>query len=128
MVKVKQSPDGDFSNRKTSHNRPPPARTARGREKQLTSLAYDQVELMLLEGTAPVPILLELLKSGSEREGLNRQRIEAEIEYSRKKTAQVGEEERVAEQNAEVIRAITHYRGEDDASAYEMYDVKGPKT
>ena len=55
-----------------------PAISPDAREKQLISLAIDLAEQQLKDGTASSQVITHFLKMGSEREKLERERLEEE--------------------------------------------------
>jgi hypothetical protein len=56
----------------------PPATTPQGRENQVISLAYDVAEKQLLSGNASSQVITHFLKLGTERERLERLKLEQE--------------------------------------------------
>lgn len=73
VTRPRKDPDQPASNGR-------PATTPQGRENQMVSLAYDLVEQRLRDGTASATETTMLLKFGSMRERLERQRISHENE------------------------------------------------
>lgn len=92
----------------------PPALTVEGRENQLISLAVDQAEKQLREGTASSQVLVHYLKLASTREKREKEKMEAEIELLRaKKDAARAEVER-GELYIKAVEAMRTYQGADD--------------
>lgn len=99
----------------------PPALTVEGRENQLISLAVDQAEKQLREGTASSQVLVHYLKLASTREKREKEKMEAEIELLRaKKDAARAEVER-GELYIKAVEAMRTYQGADDYQE-DIYD------
>lgn len=99
-----------------------PARTPRGRELQLTALAYEQAERMLIEGKAPTPVIMHYLKLDSERERLEREKLELEKELLRARAQNMRAMSSSAELYGEALAAFRGYRGEDVEEEFD-YDA-----
>ena len=112
------------SRRDRSHEslpKPPPATTAEAREKQMVSLAFDQAELQLREGTAPAPVLVHFLKLGTERDKLERAELEYKSKLLEKKIKDIDTAQNMEALQKEAIRAMTEYKGQagdDDEDDY----------
>lgn len=102
--------------------RRPPAKTPEARENQLINLAYDQAELLMIEGRAGAPIIVHFLKMGTERDKLEIERLRNESEYLKKKTEMVDQGERMEALVREATEAMTMYRGDAEPEEYEVYD------
>lgn len=89
-----------------------PASTPEGRENQLTALAYDRAEEMLLDGTASSQVVTFFLKLGSTKQRLEMEKLREENELLRAKTSNIKSQERSEQKFDEVIAAIKTYRGE----------------
>lgn len=105
-------------------NRPrrPPATTPEGRERQLISMAYDQAELQLLEGSAPAPVVVHFLKLATEREKLEREKLKAAIELDKKKVEQTDQAARLESLYSDAIEKMTIYQGNGNREDYDVYD------
>lgn len=88
-----------------------PALTPEARENQLIALAYDLAEQQLLDGTASSQVVTELIKSGSTRRRLEKEKLEQEIELMRAKTESIESAQRVEELYKNAIDAMQIYNG-----------------
>lgn len=87
--------------------------TPEGREQYLTSLAIDQVEEQLLNGTASSAVLVHYLKLANNRQDLERQKMEREIELLEAKRDQIASAARSEELLERAIEAMRSYRPSD---------------
>ena len=94
-------------------NRHAPAKTPKGRENQLISLAVDLAEKQLQEGTASSQVITQFLKLGTERERLEREKLEQENLLIREKVNAIRAAERVEELYANAIAAMKAYGGNE---------------
>lgn len=94
-------------------NRHAPAKTPKGRENQLISLAVDLAEKQLQEGTASSQVITHFLKLGTERERLEREKLEQENLLIREKVNAIRAAERVEELYANAIAAMKTYGGNE---------------
>lgn len=115
MASSKKSPEG----LKQSRPPQPPATTPEGRENQLIGLATDLVEKQIREGTASSQVLTHYLKTGSGRERLERQRLEAENDLLRKKIEEMGTAKRVEELYESALSAMRGYSGDRSTDAFD---------
>nr|DAT78520.1 MAG TPA: hypothetical protein [Caudoviricetes sp.] len=92
----------------------PPALTVEGRENQLISLAVDQAEKQLREGTASSQVLVHYLKLASTREKREKEKMEAEIELLRAKEIAARAEVERGELYRKAVEAMRRYQGADD--------------
>lgn len=89
----------------------PPARTPEARESQLIALAMDLVEKRLREGTASSQETVTIIKLGSEKERLERERLRKENELIDAKTEAIKSAKRIEELYADAIKAFGVYSG-----------------
>lgn len=89
----------------------PPARTPEARESQLIALAMDLVEKRLREGTASSQETVTIIKFGSEKERLERDRLRKENELIAAKTEAIKSAKRIEELYADAIKAFGRYSG-----------------
>lgn len=89
----------------------PPARTPEARESQLIALAMDLVEKRLRDGTASSQETVTIIKFGSEKERLERDRLRKENELITAKTDAIKSSKRVEELYADAIKAFGRYSG-----------------
>lgn len=79
-------------------------------------LANKLAEKQLREGTASTAVITHYLKLGSERERLEREKLEKENELLRAKTENIESAKQIKELYAEAINAMKTYNGQ------EVYD------
>lgn len=96
-----------------------PALTPEARENQLIALSMDLVEQRLRDGTASSQEVTHFLKLGSQKERLERQKLEEENKLLKAKTDALQSAKRVEELYADAIQAFSSYRsspepGSDD--------------
>jgi hypothetical protein len=97
------------SNRRPSR----PAMTEEGREDQLISLAYEEAERQMRQGTAPAQIVTHFLKMGSTREAAEQRRLENENLLLSAKVDAMQSAKRVEELMEEALAAFRTYSGQD---------------
>ncbi len=95
-----------------------PALTPEAREKQMIALAMDRAEQQLLDGTASSQVITHFLKLGSERERLERERLEEENQLLRAKTKALEDSADMKEMCERAIKAMRDYTGVNDADEY----------
>ena len=98
---------------------PSQATTAGKRENELIALAFDLVEERLRAGTASSQETTHFLKLASERERLEREKLEAEIEFTKTKKKSVESSDRLEELMANAINVFTskyEWQGDDTGS------------
>lgn len=83
------------------------------REKQLVSAAMDLAEKQLREGTASSQVMTHFLKAGSEREKLERRRLESENEVLTAKVEAMASAQRIETLYAAALDAMREYQGRD---------------
>lgn len=98
----------------SASSRRPPATTAQGRENQVIAIAYDIAEKQLLAGTASSQVITHFLKLGTERERLERLRLEQETLLTQAKIEQLASAARVEELYAEAMDAFRGYQPSKD--------------
>lgn len=91
-------------------SRRPPATTPQGRENQVVALAYDVAEKQLLSGTASSQVITHFLKLGTERERLERVKLEQETLLAQAKVEQLASAARIEELYAEAMDAFRGYQ------------------
>ena len=90
------------------------ASTPEGRENELINMAYDEVALRISNHEATSAELVHFLKMGSEKERLERLKLETEMELQRAKTVAI-EESRSMEQIAkDAMEAFKRYSGTEE--------------
>ena len=99
-----------------------PAVNPQDRENQLISLATDLLEQRLREGTASAQEITHLLKSGSVREQLERERLRYETKLLEARTQQISDAARMEELYANAINAMKTYQGQEIPDEYYYGD------
>lgn len=94
--------------------RRPRARTTEEREQQLVAAAIDLAEKQILEGRVSAQVLTHYLKLGSEREKLERARLQRENELLSAKVEALASSARAEEMFEEAVRAMRAYSGRDE--------------
>lgn len=95
-----------------------PAMTPEARENQMIALAMDAAERQLLDGSASSQVITHFLKLGTERERLEREKLEKENELLRAKTEAIESGEEMKGLYEEAIKAMRNYAGQGDADEY----------
>ena len=91
--------------------RRPPARTPEAREAELVSLALDNIEQQLIEGTASSQILVQLLRTSSTRDRLEREKIINETEKIKSQRAALESQANVEALYENAVEAMRNYGG-----------------
>lgn len=95
-----------------------PAMTPEDQEDQLISLAVDLAVKRLREGTASNQLVSEIIKLGTTKERLAKEKLQRENEMLRAKTEAIEASRRNGEMYAEALKAMREYAGvqaiEDD--------------
>lgn len=97
-------------NKKATTNRPP-ATTPEAQENRLIALAISQAESMLESGKAPTSMVNYLLKLGTTREALEKEKLNRENELLRAKVDAIESGKEVRELYAEALQAMRSYSG-----------------
>lgn len=103
----------------TTVKRGRPALTPEGREGQLVSLAIDLAEQQLREGTASSQVITHYLKLGTERERLERERLEEENKLLRAKTEALEAQKESKIQYEKILKALRNYNGMGEPDEYD---------
>lgn len=102
--------------------RRPPARTPEARERQLVAQAFDLAEKQIRQGTASAAVITHVLKLGSERERLERERLVRENELLRAKVDQLASAKNVEELYRDALNAMRAYSGQEvEEDDYDDY-------
>ena len=88
-----------------------PAETPEARENQMISYAVDLAEKQLREGTASSQVITHYLKLGTQKEKLEREKLQLEKDLLIAKTEALQSQKRVEELYAEAINAMQVYSG-----------------
>lgn len=89
----------------------PPATTDEGRENRLISLAYDLVEQRLIDGTATSSETTAVLRLGTAKARLEKEKLEQEVKLAAAKTNAIESTKRVEELMEQAIKAFQSYSG-----------------
>ena len=90
------------------------ASTSEGRENELINMAYEEVARRIANHEATSAELVHFLKMGSERERLEREDKEAEMELKRAKTIALEEGRSMEAIAKEAIEAFKAYSGVEE--------------
>lgn len=90
------------------------ASTPEGRENELIDMAYNEVARRIASHEATSAELVHFLKMGSEKERLERSKIEAEMELQRAKTVAIEEGRSMEAIAKEAMEAFKRYSGVED--------------
>lgn len=104
-------------------SRPIPAPTPEGRENQLIAAAVNLAEKQLLDGTASPSVITHYLRLASDKERLEREKLERENELLRAKAEAYESNRRTEEMYTKAIEAMRRYSGystgDDEEDIYE---------
>jgi hypothetical protein len=92
----------------------PPATTPQARENQLIGMAYDEAERQFTSRTASSQVITHFLKLGTAKEGLERQKLEAENRLLAARVKSMADDSNSAKLYEDAIKA---FRGYQDGSA-----------
>lgn len=96
----------------------PKGSTPEARENQMISLAVDLAEKQLMEGTASSQVITHFLKLATEKERLEREKLEEENKLLKAKTEAIQSQKRIEEMYAQALCAMKQYAGQDDNDEY----------
>lgn len=101
--------------------REPPALTVEGRFDQLINLAVDLAEERLLDKSASNQLIAEIIRYGSQKEKLTREKIQRETEMLEAKASALKAQETSVKLYAEAMKAMRSYTtGIDEDSEEEV--------
>ena len=90
------------------------ASTPEGRENEMIMLAYQEVERRIRDHTATSQELCHFLKMGSEKERLEREKLEVEMELQRVKAEAIESGRHMEELYNNAIAAMKLYSGSEE--------------
>jgi hypothetical protein len=93
--------------------RRPPAQTPVAREHQLIAKAYDLAERQIDDGSASSQVITHFLKLGTEREKLERQKLQKETLLLQARIEGSESQKRVEELYGKALNAMRAYAGQD---------------
>lgn len=102
--------------------REPPALTIDGRFDQLVSLAVGLAEERLLDKTASNQLVAEIIRYGSQKERLTREKLISENEMLKAKAQAYRNSENMTKLVEDAMKAMNHYRGLDNDDEEETED------
>lgn len=97
-----------------------PPTTARSRENSLVSKAMRLAEQQIEDGTVSAQVLSHFLKVGTEREKLEREKLQHEIAYIKAKSSAQDSSEAAKERYEKAINAMRAYQGVDEYEAEDF--------
>ena len=97
--------------KKPAVNLSPPALTPEDREDQLISLAFDLAEERLRDGTASNQLIAEVMKLGTIKERLQKEKLQRENEMLRAKTEAIEAQKHTDEMYKRALEAMRNYAG-----------------
>lgn len=89
----------------------PHARTPEARENQLISMAYDLAEKQMEDGTIAATVLANFVRMGSQKERMEREKLQAENDHLRAKVEALQSAKHVEELYKEAMTAFRTYSG-----------------
>lgn len=92
-----------------------PAMSPEARELQLISLAIDQAEQQLIDGTASSSVICHFLKLGSSKDRLEKERLESENRLLQAKIDKLASDSRVEDLYKDAIDAMKRYTGREES-------------
>lgn len=99
--------------KKNSNETVRPALTKGARENQMIALAENLAEQRILDGTASNALILHYLKLASEKERLEREKLEEENKLLRAKTEVLKSSKDTSDVYIRAYNAMREYTGED---------------
>ena len=95
-----------------------PPLTPEAKESQLISLAHDLAEKQLRDGTASSQVITHFFKMGSEKERLEREKLEEENRLLKARTKALANAEEIKVLYEQALKAMRSYAGEGDLDEY----------
>ena len=100
-----------------------PGLSVESREGQLVSLAYDEAEKRMRNGTASSQLITHFLKLGTSLAELSKEKLRKENLLLEAKTTKINSEKNSEELYSKALRAFGIYSGKDDSdNDYEEDD------
>lgn len=87
------------------------ARTPEARENQLINMAYDLAERQIADGSVSATVLANFVKMGSQRERMEREKLQTENDHLKAKIEALESAKRVEELYQEAMDAFRSYGG-----------------
>ena len=108
--KVKSDKEVGSDSKKKSNRT---AISPQARENQIISAAYDLAERRILNGTASSQEIIHFLRMGSEKEKLERTKLQEENRLLRQKTKSLEASSNIEQLLKDGLNALNHYRAND---------------
>jgi len=105
-----------------SSRRRRPATSPEARENRLISLAVDLTEQQLMDGTASPSVITHFLKLATERDRLERVKIERETELLNAKVDAINQSKEIQKLYENAMAAFRGYSGQEEEEPYEDED------
>ena len=99
-----------------------PAISPEIREQRMIDLALDRAEQQLRDGTASAQVITHFLKLATEKERLEREKLESEAALKRAQVEAIKAEKESSELYAEAIAAMKLYSGNSEEYDFEYED------
>lgn len=96
-----------------------PAINPEARENQLISLAHDEAERRIRDGTASSQLLCYYLKLGSQKERLEKEILKQQTELMKAKTEALRAEKDLRQLYSDAMNAMREYQGISDGEDYQ---------
>lgn len=90
----------------------PPGKTPETREKQLISMATNEAERRIADGSATSQLLVHFLKLGTTKYELEKEKIKQENMLLEAKTNALKAEKELQELNDKVLASLKEYKGD----------------
>lgn len=100
-------------------DREPPAVTAEDREDQLIALAFDVAEERLRDRSASNQLIAEIMRMGTIKERLQKEKLQRENEMLKAKTEAIESQKRTDQLYKEALEAMRIYSGYDGDRDYD---------
>jgi len=96
-----------------------PGTTIESVEDEMIALAMDEARKRLINGTASSQLITTIIKEGSVKAQLEKQKLELDLELTKAKTANMASGMAVEELMNDALKAFKEYSGNGDDEDYE---------
>ena len=97
----------------------PPAITLEARENELISLAVNEAEKRIANGTASDSLIIHYLRQSTVKSQLEKEKLEADVELQKAKAESIRQAERIEELYSQAIDAMRVYSGNGSEDDYD---------
>ena len=97
-----------------ARRKPSPATSPEARENQMISHAFDLAEKQMLEGTASSSVIVHYLKLATQRETLEREKLQRENELLQARVESLRQGEDIKALYEDAIRSMRAYSGQEE--------------